>query len=269
MTHCTAEEDRVVPYEVSLCNEPARPHCYTLAKFSSLKGALEYKGLLISGHIKDVSTTLEKTMAMQEDTKPTASKLQLALDSIQDEEQRNLISARLGDMMKFVDEAEKKAADLVESESNLRKQLECASKETLNEKIQADLLKSQLQTVTASLGQDWCQKYHLGEEVTNAAIDSGEFNRLAQLTERALMACSRKMMDAIQNTSKPKRQAEHQMTPTTIEKIEEKTASIVPASASTMPVVREEPKDMSPMDYLQRAMESTARSFRGTQVSSF
>ena len=175
-----------------------------------------------------------------------------------DPEQRKVVEHRLAEMMKFVDRKS-------EEVNELSSKLTAASKQNDNSRIQTELLKSQLQNVTAGLGEERCKIYNLELPVTNAALDSQNWNQLAAVTERALMACSRLLMEQSEKTSTPnaKREAsDGQLVPEMAARIEQTVApELTAASATAAPA-----KEMSPDDYLARAMAATARSFRGDHM---
>jgi len=101
LTHYELQRSkRIVPYEVSLCYEPARPHCYTLVGSSSLQQVLNYKRSLMTGHIRDQSTKLTRhKVPIMADSAPeivAASKTPVAqaLDTIPDEKVREVLASR-------------------------------------------------------------------------------------------------------------------------------------------------------------------------------
>ncbi len=284
MTHYPLNTKRknVMPYEVSLCFEPARPHCYSIVGSPTLLGLLNYKRRLISGSIGDWSESLARPskvpiMAdkMETEVAPPAAAptpIEAALASIPDEGQRALVAARLTDMMKHVDAKEKDVAAMEAEKAKLEADLAAASKNSFNAQTQTELLKAQLQTVTATLGDDLCRTFNLAPEVTDKAINSGDFSQLAMVTDRALMACSRKMMLGTDSDSSRKRGGST-MTPDIAARIEETTGQMEvapPAAAAEVPELKAASAgQMSPDDYLARAMASTARSFRGTPVGNY
>lgn len=288
MTHypLNNKKKNVMPYEVSLCFEPARPHCYSIVGSPTLLGALNYKRRLISGSIGDWSESLARptkvpimTDKMETEVAPPAAAptpIEAALSSIPDEGQRALVAARLADMMKHVDAKEKDVAKMEAEKAKLAEELAAASKNSFNAKTQADLLKAQLQTVTSTLGEDMCQKFQLDPAVTDKAIDSRDFAQLAMVTDRALMACSRVMM--LGDSGSSRKRGGSALTPDLAARIEETTGQTMevaaPAAAAAAPAMDTGLKaasaaDMSPDDYLRRAMQSTARSFRGTPVGHY
>lgn len=265
MTHCDVGNS-IMPYEVSLCFEPARPHCYTIVGSHSLLGVLAYKRKLVSGNIQDYSTTLERPLSIKimtdaesamavEGREPTP--IESALSELPEEKQK-IVKARLAAMMQLVDKRDGENAKLKED-------LVAASKQNDNNRVQTELLKSQLQNVTAGLGKERCERYNLAPDVTDKAIESRDYDQLAQVTERALMACSRLLMEQSEKTSAPvaKREAsEGQLVPEVAARIEETVApTLTAASATAAP-----DKELSPDDYLARAMAATAQSFRGTPL---
>lgn len=262
MTHCEVG-DGVMPYEVSLCFEPARPHCYTVVGSATLLGVLAYKRRLILGTIGDHSSTLERptTVSIMADNMETETRdptpIEAALSTM-DPEQRKVVEHRLAEMMKFVDRKS-------EEVNELSSKLTAASKQNDNSRIQTELLKSQLQNVTAGLGDERCKRYNLVSDVTDKAIESGDYHQLAQVTERALMACSRLLMEQSEKTSTPvaKREStDGQLVPEMAARIEQTVSpELTAASATAAPA-----KEMSPDDYLARAMAATARSFRGDHM---
>merc|ERR1711982_113116 len=100
-------------------------------------------------------------------------------------------------------------------------------------------------------------RYNLAPDVTDIAIESRDYDQLAQVTERALMACSRLLMEQSEKTSAPvaKREAgEGQLVPEVAARIEETVApTLTAASATAAP-----DKELSPDDSLARAMAATA-----------
>ena len=64
MTHCEVGNG-IMPYEVSLCFEPARPHCYTVVGCATLLGVLAYKRRLLLGSIGDHSSTLARPLTVE------------------------------------------------------------------------------------------------------------------------------------------------------------------------------------------------------------
>lgn len=280
----------IMPYEVSLCFEPARPHCYTIVGSPTLLGVLAYKRKLVSCAIGDQSESLTRPTRvpimseMETEKAPTTTPIEDALSSIADEGKRALVAARLTDMMKHVDATEREHAKMQADKEKLESELAAASKQTTNARVQTELLKAQLSNVTAGLGADRVKRYNITPEVTSAAIDSRDYDQLAQVTERTLMACSRLMMEQAEVTSPSKRPAENgQLDPTMaarIETIATPAAPAAPAAAAAAPAAMEETgltaasagvagsAEMTPDDYLARAMASTARSFRGHPVGS-
>jgi len=259
----------IMPYEVSLCYEPARPHCYTIVGSSSLQRVLNYKRSLMTGRIPDPSLTLkrQKVYIMSEAPELVAaskSPVEEALSTIPDENARKILAERMGDLMRMVDTTESKNVNLTADNKALNEKLSAASAFNFNAEAQAQLLKSQLDLLTTSLGVEKCKKFGLSNDVTHAAIDSGDYNQLARLMDRTLVACSRQFMEMSAQPEAPspmKRAAAEQITPQTAAVVEEVAEELTAASA---PVAA---PAMTPEDYLARAMASTARSFRGTRVS--
>lgn len=264
MTHCEVGNG-IMPYEVSLCFEPARPHCYTVVGCATLLGVLAYKRRLLLGSIGDHSSTLARplTVEIMADTMETETRdptpIEAALATIGDESQRDVIKQRLAAMMKHIDQKDSEVA-------SLNNKLTAASKQNDNARIQTELLKSQLQNVTAGLGEERCKRYNLDTTVTDKAIESRDYDQLAQVTERALMACSRLLMEQSEKTSESSSKREStdgQLVPEMAARIEETVAPALTAAsaASAAPA-----KELSPDDYLARAMAATAQSFRGTPL---
>lgn len=88
------------PVELSLCSNPARPGSKIVHASDSLKDVYEYKARNELAYIASSAT-------MEAETKTAPSPLQVALNSLSDE-QRTLIEARMTTMMTAVDEARKK-----------------------------------------------------------------------------------------------------------------------------------------------------------------
>ena len=267
MTHCNVG-DGIMPYEVSLCFEPARPHCYTVVGSLSLLEVIAYKRKLVLGSISDHSSTLHRPLSvdimadtMETETKNPMTPIEEALATMEPEK-RKMVEQRLAGLMKHIDQKDSEVTEL-------NNKLTAASKQNDNARIQTELLKSQLQNVTAGLGEERCKRYNLVSDVTDKAIESRDYDQLAQVTERALMACSRLLMEQSEKTSASSSKREStdgQLVPEMAARIEETLAPELTAASAASAPAPAPAKEMSPDDYLARAMAETARSFRGSPL---
>lgn len=287
LTHVENPRKQIIPYEVSLCFKPRRPHCYSVAGFTSLQGALSYKRRLETGVIGDWSTTLERPtqvpiMADMETETPqpkAASKtpLESAIGTIP-EENRKLIESRMAELMRYADEAEKKQVELEGKNTELSAKLAVASQAEINREVEANMLKTQLDLVTQAMGAERCSRHQLEKSKTDPAIDSHSYDNVVAMSARALKACSVTITDLREQlaskaapvaASSRKRESE-EMTSDMYAAIERRTAPVeVEPAAAAAPVAASaaaaNPND--PRELLRRAMANTARSFRGTAMS--
>lgn len=169
MTHVVSQvptekdqpDPQVVPYEVTLCSEPARPGCYTFLTGSSVE-LQRYKRSIEKGAIAEPEFSAPPlVMSAEEAQPPQRSEIEQAFDSIDNEETRKVIAARLTAMVKSLDATKAEKEALEQKYSGLVK----AS--SVNERM----LKNQLSLFQKQLGEQMCSDYCLNDDQTHSAID--------------------------------------------------------------------------------------------------
>ena len=218
---------------------------------------LLYKREMLSKSQLDISTNTfrpKKIMSVNEAkdvemVDAAKTPIEKAFDSIPDENTRNVIAARLTQMVQKLD-AEQAARKQAEEHAN---SIVKASK------VNEDMLKTQLSLFQKQLGEKLCSSYCLDDESTHRAIDTAKENpaALLQVFDRAMVAASRKFMESSSETTSRKRKAEPEtISPEVVKATESVVAEpLVAASAS----VEEEPaavdtSNLSASDMLKRAM---------------
>jgi hypothetical protein len=288
MTHFPLDKGGtdIIPYEVSLCFEPARPHCYTVVGSPGIQPVLDYKRRLISGDIPDGSDTIERplqvTIMADMETEQVVSTtpaentpIESAIGSIPDESQRKIVMARLASMQRFAEEAELTAEKVRKENGSLQTKLSQASQGHDNEKMHADLLKNQLAIITASIGADKVATYHTQTEPIHKQIDDKNFTGVINSFERVLCAANRQIMELQESKgivpaqSAQKRTAGDQLTPGLVEKIEERAAMDATTPAAELKAASGTSQRVplfETHEVLRRAMSRTGETFRGTQM---
>lgn len=273
LTTSPINESTVMPYEVSLCHDPKRPNCYTMSSFESLDDALRYKRALISGDIPDASEQLQRPSRVpyiimtDKDPKLTVASANSnpymsALEAIPDEASRKLLATRFVDMSKAEMEQQQRITELEQQKGKLEEDLTIASKNSVNEKVKANMLQAQFDVIRARLGEKACKDYHLEHQVVEKAIGGRDYDELAIVTERALMACSRTFTDIITKDSEEKRSAPQQLTPDMVNDIEQAYLGTPNDAMQTeLTVASNAARPMSDEDHLRRAMANTRERF--------
>ena len=217
LTHMIHSEN-IVPYEVSLCFEPARPGCYVYFLHVDLFRVDEYKRDVMSKSIREpitqnhtpavviMSNKSEDPTAMDttstEITTPVVQKplIEQAMEGLP-EEHRSIIAARLSEMCKRTDDAlaAKKTAE--EERDIAKKAKEIAIIQAKNGEVNVGMLKSQLDIMRDNLGQELISNYHITAEHCAPLLESNDPNDVRRVVDRVLLAANAKMMMASQNAN--------------------------------------------------------------------
>jgi hypothetical protein len=162
-----------MPYEVTLCVKPKRPHCYIVAASSDLLPVVEYKRRLVTGVIRDRSDRLSRpsevrVMASVADVPadaPAAPVLSASNDTVDpmeavdtileemDPAKSSILTSGFINMKRRIDQAEsaRKTSDAALAASeNARKTSETAAKSA---DINAGLYKSYIGMLKTGLGK--------------------------------------------------------------------------------------------------------------------
>jgi hypothetical protein len=235
LTHASTPEfghDRVIPYEVSLCAKPARPHsyiCYVCA--TSYFKVAEYKRLLVEGGIPDgswhrtkpayimaASATAATPMAVEPVVAPTpetapptaAGGVKDIVMGIDDELKRNMMIAHMGAMVaqsetlsKTVEELRVQAAEAQAARDAMQKQLtETKADASMDRRAQAcsmQVYKDQLTKLRRNITAPLCQAYQITEQETNEVFGDApgtpeSDGRKFEVLQRYLTACNMQFM---------------------------------------------------------------------------
>ena len=234
MTHMV-HNDNIIPYEVSLCFEPARPGCYVYFFHVELFRVDEYKRSVLSKSIREPitdtntpaivimasensNTTPANTTPMditEERAAPVVQKplIEQAMEALP-EEHRNIIAARLTEMCKRADDARSKQKAAEDERDAAKKSEEQAIISAKNGEVNVGMLKSQLEIMRSNLGEDLITNYHISPEHCKPLLESNDPNQMLRVVDRVLCAANARMMMAYEqsltnnSTTSKKRKAE-------------------------------------------------------------
>lgn len=275
-THC-------IPYEVSLCFEPARSGCYVYFLHVNLFEVEQYKRNIISKAIREPLTKEHtpgiKIMAASTDTTPVPMDTSASLASVSEmtrkplieqamdtlpEESRRLIAARLTEMCARVDEAKAAQKNAENARDSAKKEKEQALVAAKNGEVNVGMLKSQLAIMRDNLGEELISNYHITPQHCAPLLESNDPNDVRRVVDRVLLAANAKLMMATQisrasdpTNKKRKAEPEEQSRATLEFKVPEVaivTASKKAAASTPAPSVV---TSSSPEDILMRAMSNT------------
>ena len=215
-----------------------------------------YKRNMVSNQQLDIATptfTPKKIMTAGETvdvvmTDAAKTPIEKAFDSIEDEATRNIIAARLTEMVQKLD---KEQAARQQAEQHAQSIVKAS-------KVNEDMLKNQLSLFQKQLGEKLCTSYCLDDKSTHQAIDSAKENpaALMQLFDRAVVAASKKIMESSMEAPSRKRKAESEIVAPEVARAPETVvAEPVAASASVAAeAVAVDTANLSATDILKRAM---------------
>lgn len=194
----------ILPYELTVCERPARPHCYVVAGSPDAMLLHAYKGGLQGGSIRDRSDTLSAPphvpimtdasqipadMAVDDTTEVVGdtheSKIERALASMNPGDAQ-LVAGRFESMMTAVEAARKEAADATEEK-------EKAIKERMESDLNTGLLKSYVENLKAGIGADMCRTFHL-DNVRDTDLDTTNIHQFKHTMQRVVHAASHALM---------------------------------------------------------------------------
>lgn len=265
LTHVIPHDNttNILPYEVTLCTEPARPHCYIISGSQSVIPIQRYKRLLQRGVITDKSDRLSQpkwipimateqnvpadmetstSAPPQEEVRDAVSDIELALNAHPEEGGRKLIAARLIQMQK---ELETK-----------QKEIEIAQKKQQEADVNTGLLKSYVAQLKANLGQQTCRTFCIDD--VDSDISSNDPQVLKNVFGRVVHAASKALMEKNSEfwaqDSAPAKRKEPVAEPEPVLPV---AASAAAASSSAAPLVGDDMDLDEDRQALKRAIASS------------
>jgi hypothetical protein len=213
LTHVVpnASTGTILPYELTVCERPARPHCYIVAGSPDAMVLHAYKGGLQGGTIRDRSNTLSAPphvpimtdasqipadMAVDEAAPEVGgdtpeSKIEQALAAMKPADAQ-LFAGRFESMMEAVEKARKEAVSATEEK-------EKAIKERMESDLNTGLLKSYVENLKAGIGADMCKTFHL-DNVMDKDLDTTNIHQFKHTMQRVVHAASHALMMNRANT---------------------------------------------------------------------
>lgn len=217
-------DDSVVPYEVTICKQPARPHCnvcYVSSEQSAL-GPWEYKRRLIDGTIVDTSwwdPHLDYVMAASAKavgelagaTAPVADaavapvetdeeRMKQAVMSIADEQARRTVVASMGALIaqskthqERADVAEKASAEQTARLAKLEEQLADAQMRKRGLSCSVKIFQNELEKMRAGMNGEIREAFQISEAETNEAFKDttdDALGRQLEVLQRYVTACN-------------------------------------------------------------------------------
>jgi len=280
LTHMVHNEN-LIPYEVSLCFEPARPGCYVYHFSLELFKMDEYKRGVLTKSIRepiksdsthiDVIVANKKTMENQnmgdgmETNNDGTMEQKPLIEQIMDKlpkEHRTIFAARFTEMCQRVDEARsaQKTAEGMLDEA--KKGEEAALISAKNNECNVGMLKSQLDIMRENLGADMITNYHLSEPYCAPLLESQDPNEVRRCVDRLLLAANAKLMMRSHEITSKKRKTIQEEEADTLFKTPitpQKQAPMVAASKKKVVAasVAEVVSTLSPEEILARAMANS------------
>ena len=219
LTHVQLEK-QALPLEISLVHSPARPRSKILHISADANESNLYKAQLIAG-----STTLS---TMPETPAPAPPQTCADALMLLPEAQRQIIAARLAELVKFADDSKLKAATLEE-------QLAASKKDT---QMDQQILEGQLKQVLEYLPEGVRATFGMPNEIADCMkmFDPTDANKMGHATLRTLMCCNQAMMEM--------RMKSQQVQPI----VTEGAAAAEPTSAKRVKVESETPMDVETVE---------------------
>ena len=190
LTHIMTDAHTAVPLELSLVGVPARPGCLIrLASTSALDTAM-YKARTICGGIQTMTDS-------QPTTEAAAALKELA------PAHRDLIVAKLANLVAAVDAADKRAIAAEAGATKRTTELETANAALAQQKLMADvdigLLGAQIQQLCNAMPKDMLQNFSVTATDTIEAFNSGNPAKMATSALRTIMCANAAMMASTAN----------------------------------------------------------------------
>ena len=281
LTHAESKQplhqSKLVPYEVTLCSEPARPGAWVFYKTASLISLAKYKrdDLLrgseytrnMPAEVMDVTEPSSSTTVVAASAEKTMTPLEAALAGVTNEEHRKLLAERFTAMVAATDAEKTRAADAELKRQELEKKL---NEQQVTSRINQEMLQNQLQMLQANVGTELSSTFHLDPQATKCALESGDANVVRDTFERAIMAANRRMMQlaadqSLVDTRKRSRESEPVVLAPEVVAASEAAAAAVPKPAAAAPAVvaasapaaMDTAGDATGQNLLMRAMAAT------------
>jgi hypothetical protein len=241
LTHVMTDPATATPLELSLVGVPARPGCLIrLATTSALATAM-YKAHTISGGIK---TIMPPTVPDQPTPTNAATTAATAIDALP-VESRELIVAKLANLVAAVDRAETRATTAEQTTTNQKQELLAANTALAQQKLMADvdigLLGAQIQQLCNAMPAEMLENFSVTAKDTIEAFHSGNPAKMATSALRTIMCANAAMM-----TNRPSVPAVAEPT--------NKRARVEESNPVTVPAVVADPHSLNQETLLARAL---------------
>lgn len=212
LTHIESSTHGMVPLEVSLCSEPARPGCYVealgtkeqveaykrrrgLTNVVAASRAFYQRGTMSTGTPQEttpVSAAAPSVVAETPDAATPATRIEQVLSQLSEEES-GLIKARLTDMMKRCDN---ESSARMRAEENAKSALEEARKaqeQTRFSGAEAGMLRDQLLHLQSQLGDKLSQNFMVTPDKCGPLFEN-DAQAVRRVTDRLLCAANHRLM---------------------------------------------------------------------------
>lgn len=202
-------DEKVVPYEVTFCNEPARPLCRIIyASSRSDIAPEEYKRQLQRGDIRDpywsehqdkrIMAAAAQVVAQAETQVTTPqSQLETALKTVTNAEDRRVITASLKAFLDSKEKAEKELIETREREKTLKKELENAQRTGRHMACSVAVYRKELTNLSKKIDPELAALHGITEEdvkTTFSDDNSENYTDQLALANRMVMACNIEFM---------------------------------------------------------------------------
>lgn len=203
LTHCI-QNNIVIPLEVSVCSEPARPFCFVYFIGFSQIGAQDYKSSIMQKHradpvdealTRETQRRIVACSAVMTDPSNESGKslVEQAIDSM-DPEKRSVVAARLSEMSQIASEAHSARLAAEAKYEAARKEADDAKAVSRNSTVDVGMLKDQLRILRQNVGPDLESNYYISESQCKDVLASDSPNQVLQLVNRVVCAANMKMM---------------------------------------------------------------------------